>query len=56
VIRMNPFNFHLADWTNYSYYLYIICPDDSIAKEIMHLKMPIDKYNLLIEKLKKERE
>ena len=56
MIRLNPYNFHLSDWDNYKYYLYIICPDDSIAKQIQILKMPTDKYNLLTEKLTKERE
>lgn len=56
MLRLNPYNFHVTDWTNYNYFLYIICPDDKVAKEVQILKMPSDKYNLLIEKLKKQRE
>jgi hypothetical protein len=37
IIRLNPSNFVFNDWTNFNYYLYIICEDESLASQVQKL-------------------
>lgn len=34
IIRLNPINFVFSEWNNYNYYLYIICEDEAVAKQV----------------------
>ena len=44
IIRLNPINFIFQDWNIYNYYLYIICEDEAVAKQVQKLEMPEEHY------------
>ena len=44
IIRLNPTNFILKDWNSFNFYLYIICEDDQVAKNIEKLIMLEERY------------
>ena len=50
VIRLNPNQFELVDWHIFNFYLFLICEDESVAKQLSKLEMPDDKYERIMGK------
>ena len=44
IIRLNPAGFEFRDWTGFNYYLYIICEDEAVARQVQKLDMSSDQY------------
>lgn len=47
-VRLNPINFEFIDWHVFSFYLFMICEDESVSKQVQRLEMPDDKYERLV--------
>jgi hypothetical protein len=50
IIRLNPSNFVFSDWHMYNYYLYIICEDEAVAKQVQKLDMSAEDYERYFER------
>jgi ribosomal protein RSM22 (predicted rRNA methylase) len=54
-VRLNPSQFEFVDWNVFSFYLFMICEDESVAKQVQKLEMPDDKYERLVGRPRQEK-
>jgi len=54
IIRLNPNNFTFKHWEKYNYYIFMICEEESIAKQVQRMENSDGKPGRFIDKARSE--